>query len=177
MAAGIGTDSLARWLGTPRVIRAMPNTPALAGRGMTGLYARPETSEADRALACRVIDATGEHLWVSEEPLLDAVTALSGSGPAYVFYFLEAMQQAGGQMGLPAADALRLAIATFSGASALAAQSGEPPAVLRERVTSKGGTTFAALSALQAAGMDMTFIAAMHAARQRAQELGREFGG
>ena len=177
VAAGIGTDSLARWLGTPRVIRAMPNTPALAGRGMTGLYARPETSEADRALACRVIDATGEHLWVSEEPLLDAVTALSGSGPAYVFYFLEAMQQAGGQMGLPAADALRLAIATFSGASALAAQSGEPPAALRERVTSKGGTTFAALSALQAAGVDAAFIAAMHAARQRAQELGREFGG
>ena len=167
----------AGWLGTPRVIRAMPNTPALAGRGMTGLYARPETSEADRALACRVIDATGEHLWVSEEPLLDAVTALSGSGPAYVFYFLEAMQQAGGQMGLPAADALRLAIATFSGASALAAQSGEPPAALRERVTSKGGTTFAALSALQAAGVDAAFIAAMHAARQRAQELGREFGG
>lgn len=177
VAAGIGTDSLARWLGTPRVIRAMPNTPALAGRGMTGLYTRPETSEADRALACRVIDATGEHLWVSEEPLLDAVTALSGSGPAYVFYFLEAMQQAGGQMGLPAADALRLAIATFSGASALAAQSGEPPAALRERVTSKGGTTFAALSALQAAGVDAAFIAAMHAARQRAQELGREFGG
>ena len=115
VAAGIGTDSLARWLGTPRVIRAMPNTPALAGRGMTGLYARPETSEADRALACRVIDATGEHLWVSEEPLLDAVTALSGSGPAYVFYFLEAMQQAGGQMGLPAADALSMLAAGAPG--------------------------------------------------------------
>ena len=177
VAAGIGTDSLARWLGTPRVIRAMPNTPALIGRGMTGLYARPETSEADRALAAQVMAATGASLWVGEEPLLDAVTALSGSGPAYVFYFLEAMQQAGEQMGLPAADALRLPIATFDGASALAAQSGEPPATLRERVTSKGGTTFAALAALQQAQVAPAFIAAMQAARERAEQLGREFGG
>lgn len=179
VAAGIGTDSLARWLGTPRVVRAMPNTPALVGRGMTGLFARAEVGDADRALAERLVATTGEHLWVDAEAQLDAVTALSGSGPAYVFYFLEAMQQAGTQMGLTPAQALQLAVATFSGASALAAQgmrAGEGPATLRERVTSKGGTTFAALTAMDAAGMKPAFIAAMQAAHARAQALGREFG-
>lgn len=180
VAAGIGTDSLARWLGTPRVVRAMPNTPALVGQGMTGLYARAAVSAADRALAERLIATTGQHLWVDDEAQLDAVTALSGSGPAYVFYFLEAMQEAGAHMGLTPQQALHLAVATFSGASALAAQgmqSGDSPATLRERVTSKGGTTFAALTALDAAGVKAAFIAAMQAARLRAQALGQEFGG
>ena len=176
VAAGIGTASLARWLGSDRIVRAMPNTPALIGQGMTGLYAGSAVTADERALAERAASATGQFLWVPREELLDAVTALSGSGPAYVFYFLEAMQQAGEQMGLPAADALRLAVATFSGASALAAQGGEPPATLRQRVTSPGGTTFAALSAMQASGIAPAFSAALHAARQRARELGREFG-
>ena len=176
VAAGIGTASLARWRGSDRIVRAMPNTPALIGQGMTGLYAGSAVTADERALAERAASATGQFLWVSREELLDAVTALSGSGPAYVFYFLEAMQQAGEQMGLPAADALRLAVATFSGASALAAQGGEPPATLRQRVTSPGGTTHAAITAMQASGVGPAFSAAMHAACQRARELGREFG-
>ena len=173
--AGIGADNIARQLDAPRVVRAMPNTPALVGCGMTGLFARAQASQADRALAERVMAAAGQCLWVQQESLLDAVTALSGSGPAYVFYFLEAMQRAGVQMGLDAAQALRLATATFSGASALAERSDEPPAVLRERVTSPGGTTFAALCVLEQAHVAQSFEAAMHAACQRAQELGSQF--
>jgi pyrroline-5-carboxylate reductase len=176
VAAGIRTDSLCRWVGTQRVVRSMPNTPALVGQGMTAMYPCPQVSADDRLLVEQVIATTGQYLWVTQESQLDAVTALSGSGPAYVFYFLEAMTEAGVGMGLPQAQAYQLAVATFAGAASLAATSSETPEVLRQRVTSKGGTTYAALTAMEAAGMKPAFIQAMRAAEQRARELGDEFG-
>jgi len=176
VAAGIPSQSIAAWLGTERIVRAMPNTPALVGQGMTGLFARPAAGAADRATVEQLLAPTGQCLWVQEESQLDAVTAMSGSGPAYVFFFIEAMAEAGAEMGLPPEDALRLAVGTFTGASALAAASSEPPAVLRERVTSKGGTTHAAITSMQAAGMKERFKAAIRAAEQRAGELAAEFG-
>ena len=176
VAAGIRSDSIAHWLGTERVVRAMPNTPALVGQGMTALFARPAATPADRVLVDSVIETTGEHLWLTDESQLDAVTALSGSGPAYVFYFIEAMIEAGMAMGLSQQQAHTLAIGTFVGASALAQTSSEPPDVLRARVTSKGGTTHAALTSMEQDNLKMQFIRAMHAARQRARELGDEFG-
>jgi pyrroline-5-carboxylate reductase len=166
--AGIRSDAIASAMGTQRVVRAMPNTPALIGQGIAGLYARDAVTAADRAQVQAVLAPTGAHLWVAQEEHLDAVTALSGSGPAYVFYFVEAMMQAASEMGL--------ALATFAGAAALANGSAEPPAVLRERVTSKGGTTHAAISQLEAAGVKAAFVTALHAARKRARELGDEFG-
>ncbi|MDH6591828.1 pyrroline-5-carboxylate reductase [Variovorax sp. TBS-050B] len=176
VAAGIPSDSIARWLGSERVVRAMPNTPALVGQGMTGLYARDGVEAADRALVAQLLAPTGELLWVDHESALDAVTAMSGSGPAYVFYFIEAMAEAGVDMGLSPEQALRLAIGTFTGASALAHSATEPPQVLRERVTSKGGTTYAALCALEAADVKAKFKEAIRAAQKRAGELGEEFG-
>ncbi len=176
VAAGIRSDSIAAWLKSERIVRSMPNTPALVGQGMTALYARSGVDAAGRALVEAVLAPTGQTLWVDAEARLDAVTALSGSGPAYVFLFLEAMIEAGIQMGLPPAQARELALATFAGATALARDSSEPPAVLRERVTSKGGTTYAALTHMQGAGVPQAFIEAMHAACRRATELGDEFG-
>ena len=176
VAAGIRSDSIARWLGTERIVRTMPNTPALVGKGMSALYARPAVDAAARAQVEAILATTGEFLWVESEKQLDAVTALSGSGPAYVFYFLEAMTRAGQAMGLTEQQAHQLAVGTFVGASELARRSDEPPAVLRERVTSKGGTTYAALQSMQAAGVAASFEAAMRAAEQRALELGDEFG-
>jgi pyrroline-5-carboxylate reductase len=176
VAAGITTDSIGRWLDTERIVRCMPNTPALIGQGMTGLFARPGATEADRLLVEQIIGTTGQFIWVQEETLLDAVTALSGSGPAYVFFFLEAMTQAGIGMGLSGEQAYRLAVGTFQGASALAAASSEPPQVLRQRVTSKGGTTHAAISHLEQAGVQAIFMQALEAARLRAAELGATYG-
>ncbi|MBJ2159638.1 pyrroline-5-carboxylate reductase [Variovorax sp. IB41] len=176
VAAGIPSDSIARWVGTERVVRAMPNTPALVGQGMTGLFARPDVTSADRALVSQLLTPTGELLWVDAEPALDAVTAMSGSGPAYVFYFIEAMTEAGVEMGLTPDQAQRLAIGTFTGASALAHSATEPPSVLRERVTSKGGTTYAAITSLEGADIKAQFKIAIRAAQKRAAELGEEFG-
>ena len=176
VAAGIRTGSIRQWLGTERVVRSMPNTPALVGQGMTALYACPGVSESEQRQVEQVIATTGQFLWVQQENQLDAVTALSGSGPAYVFFFLEAMTEAGMGMGLSQEQAYRLAVATFSGASALAAASSEAPEVLRQRVTSKGGTTYAAITAMETAGIKQAFIKAMQAAEQRARELGDEFG-
>ena len=176
VAAGIRSDSIALWLHSERVVRAMPNTPALIGQGITGLYARPAVSAGERQMIEAVIGTTGESLWLTQEEQLDTVTALSGSGPAYVFYFIEAMTEAGVAMGLPEAQALRLAKATFSGSAALAQASDEPPLVLRERVTSKGGTTYAALTAMEQTKVKQHFIEAMRAAQCRAAELGDEFG-
>ena len=176
VAAGIRTDSISRWVGTDRVVRCMPNTPALVGQGMTALYPCPAVTEADKALVEQVIGTTGQSVWVAQESQLDAVTALSGSGPAYVFYFLEAMTEAGVGMGLPHAQAYQLAVATFAGSASLAAASTESPEVLRKRVTSKGGTTYAAITAMEASGVKPAFIHAMQAAEQRARELGDEFG-
>jgi len=163
-------------LNSERVVRAMPNTPALVGKGITGLFARPGVTAAERLVVERVISTTGDFLWMADETQLDAVTALSGSGPAYVFYFIEAMIEAGTDMGLSPAQAHQLAVATFVGASALAQDSPDTPDVLRERVTSKGGTTLAALSFLEENQVKAQFVRAMQAARQRAVELGNEFG-
>ena len=170
--AGIRSDALVQATGSERVVRAMPNTPALIGQGIAGLYARPAVGTEERAVVEQVLAPTGQRLWVAREQDLDAVTALSGSGPAYVFYFVEAMMQAAVGMGLSEAQGRTLALATFAGATALAQQSDEPPAVLRERVTSKGGTTHAAISSLEADGVKAAFVKAMCAAQQRARELG-----
>ena len=176
VAAGIRSDSLAQWLGSQRIVRAMPNTPALVGLGQTGLFARPSVSANDRQWVEQVVATTGQFSWVDNEPLLDAVTAISGSGPAYVFYFIEAMVAAGVKMGLSEAQAHQLAVGTFVGSAELARSASESPAVLRERVTSKGGTTYAAITSMQAAKVHELFEAALEAARDRAQTLGDEFG-
>lgn len=176
VAAGITTDSIAVWTGSSRIVRAMPNTPALVGKGMTGLFARPEVDAAGKALIEAVIGSTGEFTWVGKEEHLDAVTALSGSGPAYVFLFLEAMTQAGVNMGLTAEQSYKLAVATFAGGSELAARSSESAEVLRQRVTSKGGTTHAAITHMQEQKLPEHFIEAMRKAQVRAQELAAEFG-
>ncbi|MFI0547009.1 MAG: pyrroline-5-carboxylate reductase [Brachymonas sp.] len=176
VAAGINSDSLAAWLGSQRIVRAMPNTPALVGLGMTGLFARAGVGAADKTAVEQAIAATGQYLWVAHEADLDAVTAVSGSGPAYVFYFMEAMMAAGQELGLSAAQAKQLTLATFNGATQLAATSPESPAILRERVTSKGGTTYAALSHMQAADIAANIAQAMHKAAARSAELGQEFG-
>ena len=177
VAAGIRSDSIAQWLGTERVVRAMPNTPALVGLGQTGLYARGAVNSDDRQQVQTLLDAVGQSIWVSREELLDAVTAVSGSGPAYVFYVLEAMVAAGVRMGLSPEQAHQLSVGTLVGASELARASSEPPAVLRERVTSKGGTTHAAITSLQADGVAGLIDKAMQAARERAKSLGEELGG
>jgi pyrroline-5-carboxylate reductase len=174
--AGIRSDAIARATGSQRVVRSMPNTPALIGQGIAGLYARDAVSAAEKATAEALLAPTGRTLWVAREEDLDAVTALSGSGPAYVFYFVEAMVQAAQEMGLSAEQGKQLALATFAGATSLAQASNEPPAVLRERVTSKGGTTYAALTSLEASGVKAAFVKALKAAQQRAKELGDEFG-
>ena len=176
VAAGIRSDSIASWLGTERVVRAMPNTPALVGLGQTGLFARPAVTAADKQWIEQVVATTGQYLWVNDEPLLDAVTAISGSGPAYVFFFIEAMIETGTKMGLTPAQAHQLAVGTFVGASELARSASEPPSVLRERVTSKGGTTYAAITSLQDSGVAGLFEAALKAAEHRAKELGDAFG-
>ncbi len=176
VAAGIRSNTIAQWMGSERIVRAMPNTPALIGKGITALFARAAVNAADKALVNQVLGSTGEVMWVNAEAHIDAVTALSGSGPAYVFYFLEAMRDAGAAMGLSPAQAYQLALATFSGATALAGASSDGPETLRQRVTSKGGTTFAALTSMEADGVKASFIAAMRAAQQRGKELGDEFG-
>jgi pyrroline-5-carboxylate reductase len=176
VAAGIPSDSIARWLDTERVVRSMPNTPALIGLGITGLFARPGASAEDRRWVQRVVSTVGQFLWFEDEDELDAVTALSGSGPAYVFYFMESMIAAGTEMGLSREKARKLALETFRGASTLACNAIEPPEILRQRVTSKGGTTHAAIQAMEDSHMKDLFSRAIFAAQQRARELGEEFG-
>ena len=181
VAAGIRADTLAAWLGTPqaplgRLVRCMPNTPALVGAGMTGLAALDGVSQADRDLAARLLSSVGEVVWVADDAALDGVTALSGSGPAYVFLFLEALVAGGQKVGLSADQARQLALGTLAGATRLAAESSEPLSVLRERVTSKGGTTAAALDAFAAAGFAGIVEDAMAAAASRSRELAGEFG-
>ncbi len=171
--AGVLSDSIVQASGSARVVRAMPNTPALIGQGIAGLYARPEVSADERAQVVALFAPTGQSLWVAREADLDAVTALSGSGPAYVFYVIEAMVTAGTQMGLSAEQSRRLAQATFAGAAALAQASPLSPAELRAQVTSKGGTTHAAISSLDDSGVQAAFVKALQAARRRAEELGR----
>ena len=176
VAAGIRSDSIARWLGTERIVRAMPNTPALIGKGISALFAREPVSLTDKAWIGEVIASTGELVWLDTEDKLDVVTALSGSGPAYLFYFMEAMTTAGVEMGLTREQAHQLTTATFVGAGALAQASPDSPKVLRQRVTSKGGTTEAAIASMEDEDMQAQLINAIYAARQRARELGDEFG-
>jgi pyrroline-5-carboxylate reductase len=171
--AGVRSDTIAAATGTERVVRTMPNTPALIGQGIAGLYARDAVTAADRATVEAILAPTGATLWVDREADLDAVTALSGSGPAYVFYFVEAMMQAAADMGLDAAQGRRLALATFRGATALAEASDESPETLRARVTSKGGTTHAAITTLDTLGVKAAFVKALRAAQERARELGQ----
>jgi pyrroline-5-carboxylate reductase len=174
--AGIRSDDMARALGSQRIVRSMPNTPALIGQGIAGLYARPAVTALERKEIERLLAPTGRTLWVNAEADLDAVTALSGSGPAYVFYFVEAMMQAAVEMGLSEEQGKQLALATFLGSAALAQASSDPPALLRERVTSKGGTTYAALTSMEASGVKPAIVKALKAAQRRASELGDEFG-
>jgi pyrroline-5-carboxylate reductase len=177
IAAGIRLTDLSRWLGGhARLVRCMPNTPALIGAGITALYAGSSVDSVGRAAAERVLAAVGRAVWVEDEALIDPVTAISGSGPAYVFYFLEAMQEAGRELGLPEATTRELALETFIGAARLAAQSPETFATLRERVTSKGGTTAAALQVMNQNDMKASFIKALKAASNRGRELGEEMG-
>ena len=175
--AGIRTDSIAHATGSERIVRAMPNTPALIGQGISGLFARNAVDADDRASVEAVMAPTGQTLWVAQEADLDAVTAVSGSGPAYVFYVVEAMVQAACEMGLSAEQGKRLALATFAGSTALALASNDAPELLRERVTSKGGTTHAAISALESSGVKAAFVTALKAAQSRARQLGEELGG
>lgn len=181
VAAGIRADTLAGWLGEPgqpwqRLVRCMPNTPALVGAGMTGLAALPGVTPQDRELAGQLLTSVGEVVWVDGDAGLDAVTALSGSGPAYVFLFIEALIAGGRAVGLTDEQARQLALGTLAGATRLAAQSDEPPAVLRERVTSKGGTTAAALDVYAQGDFAGLVERAMQAAARRSRELAEEFG-
>jgi len=177
IAAGIRGVDLARWLGGyDAIVRTMPNTPALIGMGVTGMAAGPGVSAAQRAAADAVMGAVGKTVWLDDEAQIDAVTAVSGSGPAYVFFFLEAMQEAARELGLSAEQGRALSLATFTGAAQLAAQSDEAVDVLRQRVTSKGGTTHAAVTSMEASGVKQAIIAAIKAARARGRELGEELG-
>jgi len=177
IAAGIRARDLSRWLGGyAAIVRTMPNTPALIGQGITGMVAASGVSAAQRAAADAIMKAVGGTVWLDDEALIDPVTAVSGSGPAYVFYFIEAMQQAALEMGLDAEQGRQLALATFTGAAQLAAQSDEPVSVLRERVTSKGGTTYAALTSMEESGVKQAIITAMKAAAARGRQLGEELG-
>ena len=172
IAAGLRLADIGRWLGDYRqLVRSMPNTPALIGAGITGLYADPAVSCEGRETAEKILSAVGRTLWVEDENLMDVVTAVSGSGPAYVFYFIEALQSAGASLGLPAETARLLAIETFVGAARLAAASDESVAELRARVTSKGGTTAAALESFHSAGLDAGIAKGVHAAAARGREL------
>lgn len=176
IAAGIRIKDMSRWLDHTRCVRAMPNTPALVGKGITGLYADSSVSSADKTLAEAICQAVGQTVWVNEEKLMDAVTAVSGSGPAYVFAFLEALQSSGEKLGLDAGTARQLAYATLEGATQLAHNSEEHAGVLRERVTSKGGTTAAALETLKQLDWHATLEKAVKSANQRSNEMGDELG-
>lgn len=177
IAAGIRATDISRWMeGYARVVRAMPNTPALIRAAVTGLYALDGVSAEDKHNAETILGAVGSVLWCNREELLDAVTALSGSGPAYVFYFIEAMQKAGQELGLDASQARQLSLETFAGAARLAIQSDEHVATLRARVTSQGGTTERAIQSLENDNVQHAIVRAIHMANQRSRELGDEFG-
>jgi pyrroline-5-carboxylate reductase len=177
IAAGLRVSDMARWLGGySRIVRTMPNTPALIGAGITGLYAAPEVDAEQRQLADTILAAVGDTLWVEDEAQVDAVTAISGSGPAYVFYFIEALESAALEQGFDLPSARKLALATTLGAARLAARSNDAPTILRERVTSKGGTTEAALRSLENDGVSAAIARAAQAAAARGRELGAELG-
>jgi pyrroline-5-carboxylate reductase len=177
IAAGIRIEHLSAWLGGyRRLVRSMPNTPALIGAGITGLFADPSVEEKGRAQAETVLGAVGKTVWIDDENMMDAVTAVSGSGPAYVFYFIESLIQAGVELGFTPEQARIFAIETVVGSAALAAQSNEDINVLRTQVTSKGGTTEAALKTMEAEGLQASIVRAVRAAQERGRELGDLLG-
>jgi len=177
IAAGLTLASLSRWLGGhARLVRAMPNTPALIGAGISGLYALAGVSETEKKQAETILGAVSTTVWIPDESLMDAVTAVSGSGPAYVFWFIEQLTNAGASLGLPLEVARKLALETVLGSAMLAAQSADSPAALRERVTSKGGTTEAALKVFDEEALAEGFLRAIEAACERGAELGRILG-
>lgn len=177
IAAGVRVGDLSRWLGGhARIVRTMPNTPAMVGAGITGLFAPRTVNEEDRSRAEAVLRAVGSVVWLEQESDLDWVTAISGSGPAYVFYFIEALETAAKSAGLPAETARHLALHTVFGAARLALEAGEEPSVLRARVTSKGGTTERAIASMAADGLPGIVARAVKAAAERSKELGDELG-
>ena len=177
VAAGIRTVDLSRWLGQySTLIRTMPNTPSQIQAGITGAYALPAVTPAQRALADTLLQAAGEVVWLTEESQLDAVTAISGSGPAYVFLMIEALTAAGVALGLTEAQSQQLSLATFKGASLLAAGSTTPVATLREQVTSKGGTTEQGLLSMREHDIHGMMQHAAAQAARRAKELGDQLG-
>ncbi|KAB8058920.1 pyrroline-5-carboxylate reductase [Janthinobacterium violaceinigrum] len=177
IAAGIRAADLSRWLGDySAIVRCMPNTPALIGMGITGMVASSGVSGEQQKTADAILRAVGQTVWLDDEAKIDPVTAVSGSGPAYVFYFIEAMQQAAAELGLTPEQGTQLAIATFTGAAQLAANSSEPVSLLRERVTSKGGTTYAALTSMEESGVKAAIVKGIKAAAQRGREMGDELG-
>ena len=176
IAAGVRTQDLARWLGTHNIVRCMPNTPALIRSGVTALYAMPAVKPEQCHRAESVLSAVGNTLWVEDEEMLDAVTAISGSGPAYVFYFVEAMQQAAYELGLEEEQARQMVLDTFIGACKLAESSKEEVATLRARVTSKNGTTERALLSMESNRVKQDIVDAIHAAAARSKEMGDELG-
>ena len=177
IAAGMRLADISRWLGGyPHLVRAMPNTPALIGAGVTGLYAAPGVNQDGRDNAENLLRTVGSTFWVHDEARMDAVTAVSGSGPGYVFYFLEAMERAAIDLGFDADTARRISIETFAGAAQLAAQDNEPLSTLRSRVTSRGGTTEAALLSFEASGIAAAVDAGIKAAEARGRELGDLLG-
>jgi pyrroline-5-carboxylate reductase len=177
IAAGVRLEALSRWLGGHRkLVRCMPNTPALIGAGISGLYALPEVSPEERNRTETILGAVGEVVWLTEERLLDPVTAVSGSGPAYVFWFIEQLAESAKKMGIPADAALKLALHTVLGAAKLAAGSEESPAELRKNVTSKGGTTEAALKMFDEEQLAQRFARALEAASRRGADIGAQLG-
>ena len=175
IVAGVLIQDICQKLGHHRVIRSMPNTPALINQGITGLFAGQGVKKQDQQLVEWVCKSIGQSVWVPNEKQLDAVTAISGSGPAYVFLMIENLLQAGIELGLSPETALQLANQTIIGAGMLAQQSADAPGTLREKVTSKGGTTFAALEVLQQANWGTTLKFAVNAANERSSEMGKEF--
>ena len=177
IAAGVRLDALSRWLGGHRqLVRCMPNTPALIGAGITAVYALPEVDAEGRERAETILGAVGEVVWVKEERLLDVVTAVSGSGPAYVFWLIEQLAAFAEREGISAPDALRLARQCVLGSAQLARSSADSPAQLRKNVTSKGGTTEAALRVFEEERLAERFAKALAAATKRGGELGDDLG-
>ena len=177
VAAGIRIESIQAWIGAAvPLVRAMPNTPALLGAGATGLYCNAGVSGAQRKLTERILGSVGIVQWVEKEELLDVITALSGSGPAYFFLVMEGLIQAGVEMGLSPAQAQALTVQTALGAGRMAAAGTEDPALLRHRVTSPGGTTEQGVRVLEESGLREILLRAAQAARQRSEELARILG-
>ena len=177
IAAGISESTLRHWLGEKTaIVRTMPNTPAMVQSGATGMFANRNVKDEQRSIAESILRAVGIVIWVDDEAMMDAVTALSGSGPAYIFLFIEALQTAGQELGLSRETAYLLALQTAFGAAKMALESEEDATMLRQRVTSPGGTTERAINTFLEGGLNDIVSNALHAAAERSRELAEEFG-